>query len=175
MNAAVLIGSLFLAHAGPCDTLPPSLRIAIEQLRPAATLIRPGAADSLWRGYVDSVNESDGHPFCVTGDFDGNGQLDYALMLRDTAGIRFVAFHRNGDAYRPFPMWIEEGKERRLGRNDQSGFALYRLAPGVRDDMFDAEPRLDDPHPAIEVIHFESSSWIMAWDGHGYRTFWTSD
>jgi len=118
--------------------------------------------------------QTDGHPFCITGDFDGNGRRDYALILVDSLGGRLIAFHRIGATYRSYRMWVENGAERRLG-SSLHFIGIFRRPPRDHGDMYDDGPAFKSPRTFVTVQNYESSSWELVWDGRRYRTFWTSD
>jgi len=174
MFTQLLAAALTFQTPGPCDSLPLALYEALHRVVPAAVLPVVTPADSIWGDYVGPNLQTDGHPFCVTGDFDGNGQPDYALVVVDSLGARILAFHLIGAAYHPHPMWMGAGEERRLSL-PLHGMALFRSPPAVHMDMYESVPDYDSPLAFVTAENYESSSWEMVWDGKQYRTFWTSD
>jgi hypothetical protein len=174
MLAAILVGQLLATAIGPCDTLPQALVAVVHRNWPRAWIARPTAADSIPHGYVDSMNQTDGNPFCVTGDFDGNGRRDFALLIQDSLGARIFAFHRIGATYVPHLAYNTAAPHERL-QGSLSGIGLFRVPPTEHADMYGEGRPLKARHDAFEAVEYEISSWTMVWDGRRYRTFWTSD
>jgi hypothetical protein len=160
--------------AGPCDSLPAALLHELALRVPGGQPVEPSAIASMWRELPDSTLQTDGSPTCVTGDFDGNGQRDYALMVRDGDSVRLLAFHSVDGGFEMHRMFVQSGREQMLPA-DPATFALYRVPPGRYEDLFDDEEPLNSRNVAIQCVHFDSSVFIMAWDGQRYRLFWLAD
>ena len=168
MIIAAVVASVLLTRLGPCDTLPAGVKTELARLWPTARLPDPKQADSTWRLNARQDLATDGQPYCITGDFAGNGRRDYVLILEDSALLRLVAVHRMASGYRGHQMDTLETRA-------LPAFSIFRAGSGLHQDMYGDKAPLRSRHDAIEVVYDESSSWTMVWDGSRYRTFWTSD
>ncbi|MBA2434638.1 MAG: hypothetical protein H0V54_06055 [Chthoniobacterales bacterium] len=112
------------------------------------------------------------NPFYLTGDFDGDGQMDYILRLQSKADKQKeedAVFFAEGEprllskdikeTY-PGPAWYVVSKKEKisLGANDEEG-----AKP--------PEPKGD----SIMMVRPESSSALVFWNGKSFELFWQGD
>ena len=153
---------------GPCDSLPGTIKAIIAQRWGHARLPDAARADSEWRRNIGNGFASDGHPYCVTGEFDGKPGRDFVLLLQDSLVLRVVAFHSVGRMYSSHLIQTEDA-----GLLPE--LSLFRIGPMTHADLYENGAPLRSRHDAVEVVDDETSSWTLVWDGKRYRTFWTSD
>lgn len=114
-------------------------------------------------------------PAWISGDFDGDGRLDYAVQIvdartREDSSQHVLAFLRRGARYRGIP----------LQAFPPSRVAYLLRAPrgGERTD-FDADPngarRIRLKHDALEVIFAEAGALTCLYERTGFRCITTGD
>jgi hypothetical protein len=116
--------------------------------------------------YVDS------DPGCIEEDFDGDGIVDYALLLRtDLAGKaveRFVVLKGEGkDRFTPINL---------IESHQRIGDSFLRLVPSgtvVRNSAGTETVTLN--RPGFEIVLFESASRVYFWESGKFRFVQTSD
>ena len=145
MLPAFFLGSLLLTASGPCDTLPASLLDVLHRRLPGATL---PASDS---------GTGHGNPYCATGNFDGVPGRDFVLVLKDSAGVRIVAFHRRGSTYEPYDAYTEGGRPMHLD-GPTSRYSVTRDPPGNYEGL-DAGDGIRTRHDAIRITEDEENYW----------------
>ena len=107
------------------------------------------------------------NPYCLHGDFDGDGKGDFALFVRDRAQQRIgIAFlHQAGEA----PVVVGAGREVGNGSDDfgwVDAWSLFERGPvpaGIEGDG----PQLRGD--GVMIYRAESSSALLWWDGKDYR------
>jgi hypothetical protein len=110
------------------------------------------------------------NPFYLSGDFDGDGQRDYAVEARLQKWTGFLVLFGNG-------------KHVRLERDSQLEFPpadhwhVHPRNVPVRESPFEDEgkkvPTLKGD--AILFIKHESSSSLVYWDGTRFVSYWQAD
>jgi hypothetical protein len=112
------------------------------------------------------------NPFYLTGDFDGDGRMDYILRL-----VSKKDKHKEEDA-----VFFAEGAPRILSKDikeDYPGPAWYvvpkeeKISLGATD-----EPEAKPPTPkgdSIMMVRPESSSALVFWNGSQFELFWQGD
>jgi hypothetical protein len=101
------------------------------------------------------------NPFFLRGDFDGDGKLDYAVLVTQrTTGKQGIVICVTG---RSIPAVISAGRS--LGEpndDDLRGYDAWKV-----DDR--QQPVVSPPREAILVIAKESASAVIYWDGKQFR------
>ncbi len=103
------------------------------------------------------------NPFYLTGDFDGDGQMDYALRL-----VSKTNKEKEENA-----VFFAQGAPRLLSKDlkeDYPGPAWYVLSKN------DKEARPSKPKgDCIMMVRPESSSALVFWDGKRFQLSWQGD
>ena len=158
----------------PCDHFPASLMTYLHRTLPGYQLIPPQAFDTSWMQNFTGVNETDGAPNCITGDFDGNGLEDFALLLRHGRAVELFAFHRTPDSWHHVRAWTGQTIPYQLPLQ----LAVFRIQPRVLSIASSGDTTPSTVHiknPSIELVFFETSSVVLYWNGDRYLQIWTSN
>lgn len=122
-----------------------------------------------------SVYDLDAHlnPFCQRGDFDGDGKLDFAVIIRERSsgkiGIAFI-HHSTGAFY-----IIGAGRPGNHGDD-----YAWMDAWGVFDKDVVPQGAGEGPPPKLEgdallIFKTEAASALLWWTGRGYRWYQQGD
>lgn len=133
----------------------------------------PGKED--WEKYwYDRYNKDKNTVFRVQSDFDGNGQRDYAYILRDSTSQYAVwAFMGKEESYSPRRIYdITRLPNRKLH------VGLGVLKPGTYNDLNTADTlpaKVKTDHPAIHVVFFETAAKAYYWKDSTFHLIQTGD
>ena len=95
------------------------------------------------------------NPFYLRGDFDGDGQPDVALLIRErTSGKVGIAFFRAAAAA---PVVLGAGIEFGNGGDDFAWMEVWSVLPAEGGDA-----------EGLYVEKPEAASAVIAWDGRGF-------
>jgi hypothetical protein len=113
------------------------------------------------------------NPYCLHGDFDGDGRRDFALFVRDRAGQRIgIAFLHQGGG---MPHVVGAGHELGNGGDDFAwvdAWSLVERGP-LPEGIDGAAPTLLGD--AVTIHRTESASALLWWDGAAYRWYQQGD
>ena len=150
-----------------------------------ATLPETVALASLPYSFVERFRKSELHanyvvgyaavnPFYLTGDFDGDGQMDYILRLvskKDKDKEEDAVFFAKGAARLlskditetyPGPAWYVVSKKEKIGPGLDLDEAKGTKPPKLKGD-------------AIMMVTPESSSALIFWNGKRFELSWQGD
>lgn len=128
-----------------------------------------------WEKYwYDRYNRDKNTVYRVQSDLDGNGQRDYAFILKDTTGKYAVwAFLGNDETYTPYRIYdITRLPDRKLH------VGLGVLKAGTYDDLntSDTVPaKVKTDHSAIHVVFFETAAKAYYWKDSAFHLIQTGD
>lgn len=128
-----------------------------------------------WEKYwYDRYKKDRNTVYRVQSDFDGNGQRDYAFILKDTTGKYAVwAFLQGGATFQPYRVYdITRLADRKLH------VGLGVLKAGTYDDLntVDTVPaKVQTSHPAIHVVFFETAAKAYYWQDSTFHQIQTGD
>jgi hypothetical protein len=130
---------------------------------------------SSWEKYwYDRYKQGKNTVFRVQADFDGNGQTDYAYILKDSVEKHAVwAFLRKEDSYIPHRIYDIT----RLP-NSKLHVGLAVLKAGSYHDLNTTDPippKVQTEHPAIHVVFFETASKAYYWKDSSFQLIQTGD
>lgn len=169
-----LAGGIFAQHeAVASDTsggLPAAVKSALDRRFPGWRLV-DGSKDV--RRFLKERVSADARPDLIRGDFDGNGQPDYALLLShggefnnrgETVGpkVRLVVFLRKGGKYKFYEL-SDPGEYLTLGRKGEDGFDFH------------AGRKIKYRNDAIEVWIFEKAGWAYIYNNGRFRYVYSLD
>ncbi len=160
--------------ANPCEPLPSALREYIHQALPEYEPASSQDFDSSWISEKSPEDQTDGAPGCITGDFDGNGQRDFALVLRHEGAVVIMAFRRVGTSYRHSLAFSRTD----IPDKRPLHLALFRTPPGeIHGGGFGNSPpqHFKNQNPGIAIVFFETSSVYLYWAKGRWHEIWTSD
>jgi hypothetical protein len=116
-------------------------------------------------------NFANENPGCVSADFNGDGTIDYAVLLvREEQKMtieKVVVFkgQQNGE-FIPINLYTI--------RDRFHDFYLQKITPGKIKEV-DSEYSVIIKNPAFALNLFESASRVYFWDGKIFRNIQTSD
>jgi hypothetical protein len=119
---------------------------------------------------------ADAHPNTIKGDFDGNGQMDYAVLVEhsnfDRSGktfshvVEILAFLKRGARYKLYIL------EETAPENPE----LYlTLAKGEEGRNFQTQKKFKYPNDSIRVSYFEKAGGTYIYNKGGFRYVVESD
>lgn len=130
---------------------------------------------SEWEKYwYDRYKKDKNTVYRVQEDFDGNGQRDYAFILKDSAGKYAVwAFMGKEERYTPHRIYdITRLPDRKLH------VGLGVLKAGTYHDLntVDTVPaKVTTEHPAVHVVFFETAAKAYYWKDSAFHLIQTGD
>ena len=131
-----------------------------------------GQLEPYTRSYLKEKGEPE--PWAANEDFNGDGVLDWAGLLRDTEGrLDLVVVFSFGKLY-SHEVLTSAGLD-----SDEIIAGVYGVPPGQIsgfpiDDKF-PRPQIAIHHPGIHLVWFEKASVLFYWDGSSFTDFVTSD
>jgi phenylpyruvate tautomerase PptA (4-oxalocrotonate tautomerase family) len=128
-----------------------------------------------WEKYwYERYKEGKNLIYRVQSDFDGNGQTDYAYILKDSANKHTVwAFLKNDTSFTAHRIY-----DITQLNNSKLHVGLAVLKAGSFDDLNTAggEPvKVKTDHPAIHVIFFETAAKAYYWKDSTFHLIQTGD
>jgi hypothetical protein len=115
---SIALGMLFCSVPLACDSssadqpasLPATLANCIRVNFPVLNLLNREQALPEILSFVASKKPKQLSPFVCSADFDGDGKLDFALLMREQekGSLKLMAFHNRGTSYQHFlveDMW----------------------------------------------------------------------
>ena len=128
-----------------------------------------------WEKYwYDRYKEGKNLVYRVQSDFDGNGQTDYAYILKDSANKYAVwAFLKNDTTYAPHRIYDITQLP-----NSKLHVGLAVLKAGSYDDLNTAggaPVKVQTDYPAIHVIFFETAAKAYYWKDSTFHLIQTGD
>jgi hypothetical protein len=129
---------------------------------------------STWEKYwYDRYEKGKNTVYRVQEDFDGNGQTDYAFILKDNRDKYAVwAFLQNDTSYTTHRIYDITRSNRKLH------VGLGVLEAGTYDDLNTTDTALakvQTEHPAIHVIFFETAARAYYWKDGRFHLIQTGD
>jgi hypothetical protein len=119
-------------------------------------------------------------PERCAGDFDGNGLMDVAFVIRKGEYVRYVALNQTkpGDWD---PHVLSGGTYRGGFQSGYKGFTIFSVRRGPGPIAFLSEcgsgpgGTLDLKHPGVEVCIWEKAAVLYYWAGSNYISRPTAD
>lgn len=130
---------------------------------------------SEWEKYwYDRYHKNSNTVYRVQSDFDGNGQRDYAFILKDTTGKYAVwAFMGSEETFTPYRVYdITRLTHQKLH------VGLEVLKAGTYDDLNTADTvpaKVQTGYPSIHVIFFETAAKAYYWKDSTFHLIQTGD
>lgn len=130
---------------------------------------------SEWEKYwYDRYKKDKNTVYRVQEDFDGNGQRDYAFILKDTAGKysvwAFMGMDESYTSHRIYDITRLPGRKLHVG--------LGVLKAGTYNDLntVDTVPaKVKTDHPAVHVVFFETAAKAYYWKDSAFHLIQTGD
>jgi hypothetical protein len=137
----------------------------------------PAWVESIWKkGAFQTTYEfcSSLNPFYQRGDFDGDGQLDFATQVRalSTGKVGVAVFHRSG----PRVFILGAGQKIKPGLDDLSWMDAWAVFDGRKVERGVGEgapPKLRED--SLLVFRTEAASAIVWFDGKRYQWYQQED
>lgn len=158
-------------HCEPARELPSAIKSALDRRFPGWQF--PPVSNDICKFLKDYV-APDVYPELITGDFDGNSQLDYAALLQqgtvtNSEGVAIghnvyvVAFLKKGSR---FKMYIAD---------PEGGEYLVLMRKGKRDDDYETGRYFTYANDAIFAGIFEKAGNSYVYENDTFRAIITSD
>ena len=166
MRSVVLLAAMTLIARGAV-----AQSVTVQQLN----AVPDWAKRVIERPAFAKVYDLDGHlnPFCQRGDFDGDGKLDFAVIIRERSSgkLGIAIIHRisgalyivgagkpgsHGDDYAWIDAWVVFDKDVVTRGADESP------PPKLKGD-------------ALLIFKTEAASALLWWTGRGYRWYQQGD
>ena len=169
-----LISSLSQSRPNACQPLAPGLLEHIRRTLPGYEVAPTTDFEKSWLTNRASTEQTDGTPWCISGDFDGNGQTDVVLFLKHKGTITVMGFRAVADSY----VHALAFSRTNIPYRPPLHLALFRSPPGrIQGGGVGDEPSIDvkNKNPGISLEFFESSSVYLYWAKGRWHEVWTSD
>lgn len=179
----VLIGSLAETTAGAegerksagteAERIPRNLSMYLTANFPAlAILRREDASEDVHRALAFSGIKQ-ASPFACSGDFNGDGLQDYALLLRDrhTARVKFMAFHQTRE-HTYVPLVVDDMRET-LDVGQRSDIFIICEKPGRKRTVGGAV--IPVRNNAISIEYWGKGALLYYFEDGGYKSMITAD
>ncbi len=125
----------------PSGKLPQAIRSTLDRRLPGWKFAE--VMDDI-RHFLREHVSPNAQPELIIGDFDGDGQQDYALLVAHGKEVRLLAFLNRGAKYKLYELG-EPGEYLTLGRKGTDGFDFH------------ADKKFKYANDAIEVWIFEKA------------------
>lgn len=125
------------------------------------------------RRFIKERVSADARPDLISGDFDGNGRPDYALLLS-----RGSLFNDRGEAIGPrthLVVLLSRGGVYELHDLGEPGEYLTLGKKGADGFDFHAGRKFKYRNDAVEVWFFEKAGWAYVYDGGKFRPVYSAD
>jgi hypothetical protein len=111
------------------------------------------------------------HPGCIKGDFDGDGLIDYALLLRTNIKGRIIEklVVLKGENGKKFILIDLDESDKRVGDS------FLRHIPAGRVEKCDRTETVTIDRPGFEIVLFEAASRVYFWKEGKFSFIQTSD
>ena len=125
------------------------------------------------RKFLREHISAEARPEIIRGDFDGNGQLDYAVLIAHSRVLKdgfkagdehifIAAFLKKRDRYKLYVL-DEAGEYLTLGRKGANGYDFY------------ANKKFEYANDAIQVWIFEKAGWSYVYEKGKFRYIYMVD
>ena len=118
-----------------------------------------------------TVTYHDSHPGCVNEDFDGDGIVDYALLLRTKVkgkNVERVVVLKGKIEQSFIPIDLDDLK-------DRTGSFFIRYVPPGKIKEWNTDKTIVISRPAFELVLFEAASRVYFWQENELHFIQTSD
>jgi hypothetical protein len=111
------------------------------------------------------------YPFAVNGDFDGNGKLDWVVLLKQGDQVSLLALHHAGSTWKSYRVWdfsYQAGFQEGV-----TGFNFY-LEPVRQNELLRDHDlgRLNNrPGDGFKLVYRKKAAWLWKWDGNKFWQF----
>jgi hypothetical protein len=168
-NLVLLMILIFLSISGYLMSCATS-KVIISTYYPHHTLVQLRDLNEDVQEYF-AEKYPNSHPGCIKEDFDGDGLVDYAFLLRtNIKGIiieRWVVLKgKNGKEF--IPIDLDESDER-------IGDSFLRPIPAGKVEKCDRTETVTLDRPGFEIVLFEAASRVYFWKGRKFDFIQTSD
>lgn len=139
--------------------------------------IKQSAPPQLWSIFKDSglntqykVNFTHLNPFYYHGDFDGDNNTDYAVLLKENNGEsnRLTILCGNKDVHFLDP-------DKKLRYPPLTAWYVYSKNWNVDGSPYEAKKAPELIGDALMIIQVEASSSLIYWNGKRFESYWMSD
>ncbi|WP_345949257.1 hypothetical protein ABDD95_20640 [Mucilaginibacter sp. PAMB04274] len=149
-----------------------TLKALIEEKLPGWRLPPSGSWEKYW---FNAYKKADALVDYASGDFNGDGKADYALLLENENHAFIVwVLQSQHDGYKA--VELTQLNETTLPLD--TGLELVgkgKLNHLSMDDGVDGEKTMELQHPAIQVSYFEASAEIYYWKDNKFQSVTTGD
>jgi hypothetical protein len=166
----VAIAAMRIVEAGP----PPLPEFVQEYIRLSDLeyTLPHGQLEPYTRSYLKEKGEPE--PWAANADFNGDGVLDWAGLLRNTeARLDLVVVY----SFRKF--YSHEVLTSADFDSEEISAGVYNLPPGQYSgfpfDNRSPRPQITIEYPGIHLVWFEKASVLFYWNGSSFSDLITSD
>jgi len=150
--------------------VPDAVQVAIERFFPGSTLVvLNDLEEGLRQEFADGYPER--NPAFISSDFDGNGHLDYALLLRGKKSGRAIVILA-------VLLQAPKGKFKAMSLEAINEFlesVFIRVRAPGKVQEHDSKKAIIIRVPGIERSFFEKSAGVFYWDEGRFRFVATAD
>ena len=160
ISVLLFLPGVYAHHAVPKYRLPSAIRIKLDQKFPGWRF-EPISNDV--RRSLKEYFSPTAQPEFISGDFDGNRQLDYGLLIRQGNKSYIVAFLRKGDSYKFYLVDSNAGNYLLLWRKGDQGYS------------YETQKNFIFANDSIEAVISEKAATSYVYENGRFRKVITGD
>ncbi len=134
----------------------------------------PFVSDDI-RKFLKARVSMEARPEVIQGDFDGDGQIDYALLIEYGMATIYEAPHSKMSHDVLVVTFLKRVGGYEMHRVGEGGEYLYLMKKGVRDYDYEADRHFYYSNDAIFAGYFEKGGTSYMYENGGFRAIITSD
>jgi hypothetical protein len=124
--------------------------------------------------YLREHHTPDMYPEFISGDFDGNGQIDYAALIEDGTAL----LNEEGvpvEASRQLIVFLKNGKKFKFHSLDQASEYIALIKKGERGYSYETDKKFTYKNDAIFTGFWEKGGVSLVYEKGKFRSIVTSD
>lgn len=124
--------------------------------------------------YLSERNKQDTYPEFISGDFDGNGQMDYAALIEDGTAL----LNEDGvpvEANRELIVFLKNGSKFKFHTLDEASEYIALIKKGERGYSYETDKKFTYRNDAIFTGYWEKGGVSLVYEKGKFRSITTSD
>lgn len=152
------------------EEMPPAIKSSIDKKFPDWKPL--DVNEEIWN-YIKYYVSADARPDIIKGDFDGDKQLDYAVLFRHGTAKPYTYEYNNDDVH--LVVFLNRGNEYRLYELKDPGEYIMLSESGSMGFDFNEKKRFKFKKDGISSGFFEKSGWEYLYEKDGFKRIYSAD